>query len=293
MDKLQNASDAIDSVVTEQNIARVQKGLRGVEVVAGWASQHAELCDFVMQIGILLYGPLFANTSNLVRSIRGPGFDQVRESYKGLKEEYWHFRDTKEKEGGTVTLAVIIEAVDPHKLEKLGKGLVFGIFSSLCLLQSPNCQLLQCAASMGNQFTAVTTAYVEPLLLKCIANLEERRPSFPKGTGKWAALGVRASCYFIAQRLISLVQSPVIVATAISEAAENITETIVKRYPDLVPYKQYLKLTLMGIGLANVFAFRGHKNLPSPLRFALYIPLKVESFVSVVPGVAQSFGIIG
>ena len=293
MDHVQQATDKIDSLMTPQNIARVKRGLHGIEKAAAWAVLHAELCDFVMQVGVLLYGPLFCNTANLVRSIRGPGFDQVRESYRGLVEEYWSFREAKEEQDGKVTIGVIIQAVDPRKIEKLGKGMIFGIFSSLCLLQSPNCQLLQCAVSMGNQFTTVTTSFIEPRLLSCILSLEEKRPGFPKGIGKWATLGVRALCYFIAHRLVSIVQSPVILATAISEAADSIVEAIVLKYPKAEAYKQYLRITLMGIGLTNVFVLRGHNNLPLPLRFALYLPLKVESILSIVPGVAQSFGLIG
>eukprot|EP01061_Rhynchopus_euleeides_P006954 TRINITY_DN15922_c0_g1_i2.p1 TRINITY_DN15922_c0_g1~~TRINITY_DN15922_c0_g1_i2.p1 ORF type:complete len:309 (+),score=108.09 TRINITY_DN15922_c0_g1_i2:181-1107(+) len=294
---LQEVSDTVDAVVDtvatqlDENEAAVSLALDYGERFAVWAEQmytrHAELLHLLSHVSVVLYGPLFEKTLLASKTFSTVAYPMVKDSLAGIREEYWKVREEKQRHGGVITPWVLLEAVDPAKLEQCAKGFVAGFGACLVGLQAPNVMIFTSGFSIGEYVTDNIQRVLDPLVTRH-ARTAEQEGRIPVGSAKWFELSVKFACLMIGVYVASIIRRPLVTASSIAESSKALTTAAGARVASLAsPTVQLvLQWVITAGGMYHVFVLGGHKHLPAPIRWLLAIPLSVESFLGMASGMS-------
>ena len=287
---IQEISDAFDTVVDlvndklEENEGTVSTAVGAAETCLVRANEaytkHSETLAFFSHVAVIFYGPLLEKTVLATKTFTAVSYPMVKESVDGIREEYWKVRTEKKRHGGVINAWIILEAIDPKKIEQCGKGLLSGIAACLVGLHSPHLQIFSSGFSIGEYVSDTMKKFLEPVATKHARKAEESG-KLPIGSARWFEQFVRFVCMFVGVYIASKVRQPLITASAIAESSQIVAQRITRRVTDHPAAQLVFQHALTALGLYHVFVLGGHKVLPSPVKALLYVPLTVESFLGV------------
>ena len=297
---LQEVSDAIDNVVdytsasldsNSENVSRVVSYAEAAfAAVSRVYTEHRETVRFFAHLSVVFYGPLFEKCILAGKTYTNVTHPLIKENLAGISEEYWKVRAEKRRNGGDITPFVLLEAVDPRKIEQCAKGVLAGVAACLIGLQAPHLQIFASGFSIGEYVSSALQKTAAPCIQRRAEEAEEAG-TIPVGSTKWFEMAMKVFCMIAGVYAASIVRRPLAAAAAIAESSGVVTSVVATKLGmDQATRPLFVfqhSLTLLGI--YHVLVLGGHERLPTAVKWILAVPLSCESFLGLASSVA-SFG---